>query len=85
MGSRTICPAAASRMSSSLDVRDDGDFAGTAVTDEMLRQLAEMKVDGNTLPPPSTIMERRTLVGNDQTIFVPRTQPYSIPSVRNSG
>lgn len=33
-------------------VRDDGTLAGLTATDRMLTQLADMKTDGNILPPP---------------------------------
>ena len=35
-------------------VRDDGSAAGLPITDELLRQLADMKTDGNIVPPPSS-------------------------------
>ena len=34
-------------------VRNDGTIKGLSVTDELLRQLADMKTDGNILPPPT--------------------------------
>ena len=43
-------------------VRDDGTVAGLSVTDELLRQLADMKTDGNIVPPPSLTVERRSEV-----------------------
>ena len=34
-------------------VRDDGSFAGNQITEAVLRNLVDIKTDGNTLPPPS--------------------------------
>ncbi len=33
-------------------VKDDGTLAGISVTDRLLQRLADMKTDGNILPPP---------------------------------
>jgi ATP-dependent DNA helicase RecG len=41
--------------------RDDGSPSGVEITDELLRQIADMKTDGNTLPPPSLTVAKRTL------------------------
>ena len=39
-------------------VRDDGTVSGLPITDEQLTQLADMKTDGNIVPPPSmTVVE----------------------------
>src|SRR4051794_36262467 len=43
--------------------RDDGSPSGLPVTDELLRQLADMKSDGNIVPPPSLMVQKRVLVG----------------------
>ena len=42
-------------------LQDDGSVAGLTVTDELLRQLADMKTDGNIVPLPSMTVEKRTL------------------------
>ena len=34
-------------------IGNDGSTTGLLVTDELLRQLADMKTDGNIVPPPS--------------------------------
>ena len=44
-------------------VKDDGTMGGLTVTDALLRQLADMKTDGNIVPPPSLTVEKRTLQG----------------------
>ncbi len=41
-------------------VKDDRTMGDLAVTDSLLRRLAEMKTDGNILPPPSLAVEKRT-------------------------
>ena len=42
-------------------VKDDRTIAGISATDRLLQQLADMKTDGNILPPPTLAVERRTL------------------------
>ena len=63
----------------------DGDRAivGVDVTDELLRQLADMKTDGNTLPPPSITVARRTL--RDKDVAVVTVAPSDSPPVRYRG
>ena len=41
---------------------------GLAITDGLLRQLADMKSDGNIVPPPTISVERRTLRGTDVAV-----------------
>lgn len=49
-----------------IGVRDDGTpMAGFMVTDELLRQLADIKTDGNIVPPPTLLVEKRRLQGAD--------------------
>lgn len=64
-------------------VKDDGSVAGLAVTDELLRQLADMKTDGNILPPPSLTVEKRAIDGKD--VAVVTVQPSDSPPVRCDG
>ena len=64
-------------------VRDDRTVAGVTVTDELLRQLSDMKTDGNIVPPPSMAVERRSLCGND--VAVVTVQPSDSPPVRCRG
>jgi len=44
--------------------RDDGSSAGLAVTDELLLQLADMKTDGNIVPPPTLHLRSSTRDGS---------------------
>ena len=62
---------------------DDGTVLGLSVTDQLLQTLAHMKTDGNILPPPSMIVEKRTLCGRD--VAVVTVQPSDSPPVRCKG
>ena len=65
-------------------VRDsDRAVVGAAVTDEMLRQLADLKTAGNILPPPSIAVAKRTLRGKDVAVVV--VAPSDSPPVRCRG
>lgn len=64
-------------------VRDDGSLAGLEVTDRMLIQLAEMKTDGNILPPPSLTVRKQALPGGD--VAVVAVEPSDSPPVRCRG
>ena len=64
-------------------VRDDGTVSGSPITDEQLTQLADMKTDGNIVPPPSIVVERHSLCGND--VAVVTVQPSDSPPVRCRG
>ena len=59
------------------------DCLGLPVTDELLRQLADMKTDGNIVPPPSLTVERRMLEGKE--VAVVKVQPSNSPPVRCKG
>ena len=64
-------------------VRDDGSPTGMAVSDETLRQLADMKTDGNILPPPS--MTVRRLIHRGDAIAAAVVYPSDSPPVRFNG
>lgn len=63
--------------------RDDGSPAGLAVTDELLRQLADMKIDGNIVPPPTLTVAKRVLRGADMAVVT--VWPADSPPVRYKG
>lgn len=63
--------------------RDDGSPSGLPITDELLRTLADIKTDGNMLPPPSLSVEKRTLRGIDMAVVV--VIPSDSPPVRYRG
>ena len=64
-------------------VRDDRTVAGVDVTDEMLLQLADMKTDGNIVPPPSLTVRKLTVDGRDVAAVV--VLPSDSPPVRLRG
>ena len=54
-----------------IGARDDGTpLANFRVTDELLRQLADIKTDGNIVPPPSLLVEKR-LSRNSGIVYSP--------------
>ncbi len=66
-----------------IGVRDDGSPSGLPITDELLLQLADMKTDGNILPPPSLTVAKKVLRGSD--VAVVTVQPADSPPVRFKG
>lgn len=64
-------------------VNDNKTIVGLPVTDQLLRQLADMKTDGNIVPPPSLNVEKRVL--QDKEIAVITVQPSESPPVRFKG
>jgi ATP-dependent DNA helicase RecG len=63
--------------------KDDGTPSGLPITDELLRALADVKTDGNILPPPSIVVEKRTL--KDVEMAVVTVRPSDTPPVRYKG
>ena len=64
-------------------VKDNKTIGTTPITDELLRRLADMKTDGNIVPPPSLTVEKRGLRGKE--IAVVTVQPSNSPPVRCRG
>ena len=64
-------------------VNDDGSPAVLSITDEILRTLADIKSDGQILPPPSLVVEKRRLKGSE--VAVVNVQPADAPPVRYRG
>ena len=64
-------------------VRDDGRPAGIRATDDVLLPLADIKTDGNIVPPPTISAEVRKLAGAD--VVVVTTWPADSPPVRYRG
>ena len=62
---------------------DDGRPSGLAITDELLRQLADVRTDGNIVPPPSMTVSRRVLRGGEVAVIA--VQPADSPPVRYRG
>ena len=66
-----------------IGVNNKGGLVGAAVTDEMIRQLADMKSDGQIVPPPSMTVEKRTLEGRQVALVT--VQVSDSPPVRCRG
>lgn len=64
-------------------VRDDGTPSDIPITDELLRQLADMKTDGQTVPPPTMFVEKRRLRKGE--VAVVTVVPADSPPVRYKG
>lgn len=64
-------------------VDDDGEPVGLAITDAMLRRLADVKSDGNIVPPPTLTVQKRILKGQAVAVIV--VQPSDSPPVRYRG
>lgn len=56
---------------------------GFEVTDELLRQLSDIKTDGNIVPPPSLLVEKRELQGAELAVI--SVWPCDTPPVRYKG
>jgi len=63
--------------------KDDGTPSGLRITDELLRTLSDIRTDGNTLPPPSIVVEKRILRGAEMAVVI--VQPSDAPPVRYKG
>lgn len=64
-------------------IKDDGSDAGLAITDGLLRQLADMRSDGNILPLPHMEVDKRTLDGCQVAVVL--VHPSDAPPVRYNG
>lgn len=63
--------------------KDDGNPSGMPITDELLCTLSDIRTDGNTLPPPSILIEKRILRGTEMAVVT--VQPSDTPPVRYKG
>ncbi len=63
--------------------KNDGTPSCLSITDELLRTLSDIRTDGNILPPPSIVVDKRTLKGCE--IAVVAVQPSDSPPVRYKG
>lgn len=64
-----------------IGAKDDGTpVEGFDVSDELLRQLADIKADGNIAPPPTLLVEKRRLAGADFAVVT--VWPCDSPPVR---
>ena len=62
---------------------DDGTPSGEPITDELLRNLADIKTDGNILPLPVMTVEKRVLKGADMAVIT--VMPSDMPPVKYNG
>ena len=66
-----------------IGVKDDGALAGIKVTDDLLKNLAGIRSDGNILPQPMMNVAKLSLVGGD--VAVVEVHPSDLPPVRFKG
>lgn len=66
-----------------IGANDDGSLAGLNITDELLRNLAAIRADGNVLPAPAMSVEKISLPGGD--VAVVEVLPSTAPPVRYRG
>lgn len=62
---------------------DSGRPTGLPITDELLLDLGHIKTDGNIVPPPTMIVEKRNLLGSEVVIVA--VHPATSPPVRYRG
>ncbi|KAA3608001.1 MAG: transcriptional regulator [Planctomycetota bacterium] len=66
-----------------IGARDDGEPSGLKMTDELLRNLSDMKSDGNILPLPVLSVEKRLLKGMEMAVLT--VMPSDMPPVKYKG
>lgn len=62
---------------------DRGRPTGRPITDRLLLELAQIKADGNIVPPPTLTVNKRNLLGSE--VVVVAVQPADSPPVRYRG
>jgi len=63
--------------------KDNGLPSNLTITDELLRTLTDIKTDGQILPPPTLLVEKRRLKGAEMAVVT--VQPADAPPVRYEG
>jgi len=66
-----------------IGVKDDGMLSGLTVTDEIQRNVADIRSAGNILPQPYMTVARLSLDGGD--VLVVEVNPSDLPPVRYKG
>jgi ATP-dependent DNA helicase RecG len=66
-----------------IGAKDNGEPAGTPVTDQLLCNLSHMKTDGNILPLPVLSVEKRNLKGAEMAVVT--VMPSDMPPVKFNG
>lgn len=64
-------------------VKDNGSLAGITVTDDLLKNLAGIRADGNVLPQPMIAVSKFSLIDGD--VAVVEVHPSDLPPVRFKG
>lgn len=62
---------------------DDGTPSRESISDELLRNLSDMKTDGNILPLPAFSLEKRILKGAEMAVVT--VMPSDMPPVKYKG
>ena len=63
--------------------KDDGSPSGLAITEQLLLTLADLRSNGNILPPPALVVEKRRLKGADMAVVT--VLPADAPPVKFRG
>jgi len=66
-----------------IGANDDGSCANLAITDQLLITLSDMRSDGNILPFPSIIVQKRNIAGCELALVI--VEPSDAPPVRFNG
>lgn len=64
-------------------VHDDGRSANLTIDDALLLKLSDMRSDGNILPIPALVVQKRSLHGIDVAVVI--VEPSDAPPVRYKG
>ena len=64
-------------------VKDNGQSSGIAISNQLLTTLADLRSNGNILPPPALVVEKRTIRGSD--VAVVTVMPADAPPVKYKG
>lgn len=66
-----------------IGAKDNGQLVGLPITDQLLLTLADLRSNGNILPPPTIIVEKRTIKGAQLAVVT--AMPADAPPVRFKG
>ncbi|MEQ9001676.1 MAG: ATP-binding protein [Coleofasciculus sp. B1-GNL1-01] len=66
-----------------IGVNNDGTCANLSITDQLLLTLSDMRSDGNILPFPDLIVQKRTISGCELVVVI--VEPSDAPPVRFNG
>ncbi len=66
-----------------IGAKDNGDGAGLKITDQLIQKLSAMRSDGNIVPLPSIVVEKRVLRGVPMAVVF--VHPSDAPPVRFRG